>query len=216
MQPKRRQILDFIQEHGSASVDELAEMLQLTSVTVRHHLEVLREENFVSAPHIRIRATPGRPQYEYTLTAQAIALFTRNYAELAQFMLAEVRQRFSPEVVTELMTAVGERLIASAQAQANRPSAPNIQARLQQAVSQLNEKGYHAYTQSSENGTLLYTQNCPYGELAPHNPELCCMDQEMVDNLVGINTERVCSKSQGDASCVYLIPIASISENVGY
>jgi predicted ArsR family transcriptional regulator len=215
MQTKRRQILDFIQEQGSATVDELAEMLHLTSVTVRHHLEVLREENFVSAPRIRIRATPGRPQYEYVLTAQAIALFTRNYAELAQFMLAEVRQRFSPQVVSELMTAVGERLIASMQAQANQSSASGIQARLQQAVNQLNEKGYHAYTQNSENGTLLYTQNCPYDELAQHNPELCCMDQEMVDNLVGINTERVCSKSQGDANCGYLIPLASLTEPLG-
>ena len=44
MQKTRRLILDYLKEHGQATVDELAEILGLNSVTVRHHLDILRRQ----------------------------------------------------------------------------------------------------------------------------------------------------------------------------
>ncbi len=67
MHRTRTLILDYLKEHGEATVDDLAAVLDLTSVTVRHHLDILRTEELVAEPVIRHRNTPGRPQYSYAL-----------------------------------------------------------------------------------------------------------------------------------------------------
>ena len=89
MQQTRRHILDILKAQGEATVDEIVEALQtrrgkqITAVTVRHHLTRLQEENLITAPQMRHRSTPGRPQHVYSLTQKAVAQFPNNYQQLA-------------------------------------------------------------------------------------------------------------------------------------
>ena len=83
MHSKRRQILDILKMRGSSTVEELRRELGITSVTVRHHLEIMRAEELVREPSARHRSAPGRPHYEYALTTQAEEYFPKSYADLA-------------------------------------------------------------------------------------------------------------------------------------
>ena len=99
---------------GQATVDELAEVLELNSVTVRHHLDILRSEGLIADPVVRHRNKPGRPQYVYGLSEKASTRFPKNYCELAAKLLEEVKSNAAPGSVNVIFEGVANRLSATA------------------------------------------------------------------------------------------------------
>jgi predicted ArsR family transcriptional regulator len=92
MQKTRQKILEYLKTHGEATVDDLGQALgNLTAVTVRHHLDVLRKQNLIGPPTIRHRSSPGRPKYIYRLTEKAESLFPKNLNTLADHLLCELK-----------------------------------------------------------------------------------------------------------------------------
>jgi predicted ArsR family transcriptional regulator len=199
-QKTRQSILDYLKEHGPATVDELVKVLDLNSVTVRHHLDILRGEELIADPVVRHRNKPGRPQYVYGLSDKASTRFPKNYCELAAKLLEEVKSNAAPGSVNMIFEGVANRLAASApKCAGDQPVAE----RLDRAVSFLNDHGYVASWEQSGDGYLLHTCNCPYEALAKQNPELCAMDLALAGNLLGGTVERVSRVLDGASSCSY-------------
>src|SRR6476646_4285347 len=140
-QTTRQTILDYLKEHGQSTVDELAEVLGLNSVTVRHHLDILRGDELITDPVVRHRNKPGRPQYVYSLSGKASTHFPKNYCELAAILLEEVKSSTSPGGVNVIFEGVANRLSASAPKPV---SDEPIAERLDRAVVFLNDHGYVA------------------------------------------------------------------------
>lgn len=201
MQKTRKLILEYLKDHSQATVDELAEVLGLTSVTVRHHLDILRSEELVAEPVIRHRATPGRPQYTFALTEKASP---KNYEGLALKMLAEMKAR-APQTINVIFEGVAESF--SAEAPQPRPGESLI-FRLDRAVEFLNQRGYVARWEATSEGYVLHTDNCPYEALSPNHPELCAMDRTLVSNLLGVNAQCLGRLAEGAESCAYLIRVS--------
>jgi predicted ArsR family transcriptional regulator len=213
MHRTRTLILDYLKEHGEATVDDLAAVLDLTSVTVRHHLDILRTEGLVAAPVIRHRSTPGRPQYSYALTHKAADHFPKNYCDLAAKLLDEVRATTPPQQVNVIFEGVAQRL--SADAPELVPGEP-LAARLDRAVAYLNTQGYVAKWEQNEQGFWLHTCNCPYQAIASHNPELCGMDLSLVTNLLGVAPQRVSRVVEGASTCAYLLEADQATTGGGF
>jgi predicted ArsR family transcriptional regulator len=202
MQPTRQLILQYLKENGQATVEELAKVLDLTPVTVRHHLDILRGEELVSDPIIRHRASPGRPQYAFALTDKASAHFPKNYAALAGVLLDEVKQ-LAPQTVNVIFEGMAQRLSA----EAPRPNAnASWPRRLDQAVAYLNRQGYVAHWENTAEGYVLHTCNCPYEAVSAPHPELCQLDMTLVGNLLGMLPQRASRVAEGASSCAYFIP----------
>jgi predicted ArsR family transcriptional regulator len=203
MQKTRKTILDFIKENGEATVDELADVLGLTTVTVRHHLDILRSDGCVNEPVIRHRSSPGRPQYAYTLAAKASEHFPKNYCDLAALVLDEVRASSPPQAINVFFEGVANRMSALAPAPVPGEA---LDERLERAVCFLNSQGYVASYERVEDGYVLQTCNCPYEALAKDNQELCGMDLTLMANLLGEVPQRVSRVVEGAVSCAYFIP----------
>ena len=107
-QTTRRTILDYLKEHGQSTVDELARVLKLNSVTVRHHLDILRSDELITDPVVRHRNRPGRPQYVYSLSVKASTHFPKNYCELAAKLLEEVKSSTPPGGVNVIFEGVAK------------------------------------------------------------------------------------------------------------
>lgn len=203
MQATRKTILHYLKTNGQATVDELAAVLELTSVTVRHHLDILRSEGYVSDPVIRHRSSPGRPQYAYTLTGKASEEFPKQYCSLAALVLQEMKACTPPQGVNVFFEGLAHRLTALA------PTAlpgEDLAQRLERTVDFLNRQGYVAHSEEVEDGYLLHTCNCPYEALAKDNQELCGMDLTLVSNLLGEVPRRVSRVVEGAATCAYFVP----------
>lgn len=202
MQSKRREILKILKERGSATVDELSSELGITSVTVRHHLDVLRADGLLSEPSVRHRATSGRPQHAYSLTPKADTQFPKNYNGLALKLLDEVKSRYDAREVNVIFDGVANRLLS----EAPRPAAgETLDERAERAMTFLNEQGYLARWERVDEGIIVHTCNCPYDGLADKHPELCSVDMNLIASLMGAAPERVCHMTEGGSSCSYLI-----------
>jgi predicted ArsR family transcriptional regulator len=202
MQATRQRILEILKEHHTATVEELADELELTPVTIRHHLDILRSEGLVQAPQVKRRDTPGRPQHVYALTEAAGAYFPKNYAGFTDMMLREMRDQVEPEKMRSILDGVATRMVNKA------PSAPATEAlpqRMDRVVKFLNTQGYDASWEATEGGCLLHAHNCPYHDVARENVEPCVMDASLITQMAGVSPQRVQWAFSGDNRCTYFI-----------
>ena len=209
MQETRRYILDILRKRGQATVDDIVNDLRLqrggiTSVTVRHHLNVLQAENLITSPEQRRRNSPGRPQHIYALTDKAHASFPNNYQRLAQGLLQELQSRLPPEGVNVILEGVALQMAG----EAGVPDLP-IPDKLNVVVDYLSDHGYDATWEQGSEGYILHTCNCPYHVIAEHNTALCDMDMRLVASLLGVVPRRLSHVSAGDETCSYLIPVTT-------
>jgi predicted ArsR family transcriptional regulator len=199
MQTTRQLILEYLKEHGTTTVEALAKVLRLTTVTVRHHLDILRSEDLIGEPIIQHRTSRGRPQYMYGLTNKASAHFPKNYVGLTDKLLTEIKTR-NARLANVIFEGVAQQIASEAP---KLPLTASVSMRLDSAVAFLNDRGYIAQWEKAADGYLLHTRNCPYETLAMNHPELCHMDMTIVGNLLGQIPERVARLADGSNSCTY-------------
>lgn len=205
MQTRRQEILSILKKEGEATVDELAETLELTPVTVRHHLDILRAENLVEASAIRRSRGPGRPQYVYTLTEQAAEHFPQNYDVLVNELLEEMKDKLDQQTIRRILDSIADRRLEHAPLLD--PDSP-LEERLDALVQFMCEWGHIASWVRNEDGWFVHASNCPYYHVASEHPELCAFDKYIWEHLVG--TEVRCQQRiiNGAHTCIYqIIPL---------
>ena len=80
MQSTRQEILEILKEERQATVEDLAQRLELTPMTIRHHLNVLQAQGLIEAAKVRRSQKVGRPRLVYTLTEAADDHFPQSYS----------------------------------------------------------------------------------------------------------------------------------------
>ena len=198
MQYTRQKILEILKKKKRVTVQQLSAELELTPVTVRHHLDVLRGEGLVDAPRAIRRAGRGRPQHTFGLTQAARDHFPQNYHGLAGLLLQELKERVSQDELEQILTDVARRMAELA------PPPRLGQGRLEAAESFMNQKGYVAqWENSSDKGHVLHIYNCPYERVSQAHNEVCVMDAHFIGELVGAAPRRLSHMAAGDECCAY-------------
>ena len=200
MHPVRKFILEILKREGHATINDLAEKLEMAPVSVRHHLDLLIGDGLVVTPRVRRTPGAGRPQQVYALTPEADEYFPDNYRQLAGDALQALKEMLPKEQVQLVMADFARR--TAAQMRDDVHDLP-VQTRMQIVVDFLNEQGYMAGYETDEESIVLHTCNCPYNDLAPSHPELCQMDLLLVQQLTGNEVQRVAHIAEGDGRCSY-------------
>ena len=200
MHPTRQQILNYLKRYGQATITELAEHLNMAPVSARHHLDLLIADNLVATSSVRKQTGAGRPKRLYALTDQADALFPNGYQRLANESLAILKQTLPPQQFSEVLAELARQTAARAHLPAaQRPLAERVQA----AVDFLNQEGYMAFCECGPDEIILHTSHCPYKELLSRHPEICHIDQILLQELTGMTPTRFAHISQGEPRCSY-------------
>lgn len=202
MQDTRQQILEILERRGEVTVQELSEELGLTSVTVRHHLEILRSEGYITDPEVQHSNRPGRPRYVYRMTAMAADLFPSNYSGLAVALLDAVEE-ITPEQRNQILEETAHRLSAKAGSMPREP-----EQRLEAMARFLKRLGFVSrWEENEEEETSYYLHicNCPYHHVTQFHPETCYIDKTMLQDLVGTHIERVKGKAGVNSLCTFKI-----------
>jgi predicted ArsR family transcriptional regulator len=176
-QKSRQRIIECLKREGQASVRELGKSLGLTTVTIRHHLEVLMDAGIVSAPSKRKKAGRGRPEMVYRLSEDIHEYLPSNLATLGVHIVEALVESLKPIELSALLRQAG----AHAAASAGLPSGIPLGERLQGALEYLNASGYMAASVRVEEFLELEFSNCPYYRLACQVPILCMYDQALVE-----------------------------------
>jgi predicted ArsR family transcriptional regulator len=202
MQSTRQEILSILREERQATVEDLAESLELTPMTIRHHLNVLQAQNLVVASKVRRSKKVGRPRLVYTLTEAADELFPHGYGELARRLVSEVKETVGEEELKTIFRRMAADLAAEA------PPAKESQTfeeRLDQVSEFLQEKGFLSRWEETDEGYVLTNVNCPYRRVSREHSEVCIMDFELLDRLLGVKPHRLEHMRSGDACCSFLL-----------
>lgn len=203
MQKTRQKIIKYLRQHGEATVDELSQALDnLTAVTVRHHLDVLRSQELVSAPEVLHRNSPGRPKYVYRLTQKAEAMFPKNLASLTDHLLLELKDALDDRQVDAIFDGIAERMASGMEPG---PTDEPFEVRLARVVDHLNERGYDAHVEEYPDGVVLHTLSCPYKGVVESHNDLCVLDARYLSHLLGAPLRRLTYKQDDAPSCSYLV-----------
>lgn len=202
MQSTRQDILSILREENQATVEDLADRLELTPMTIRHHLNVLQAQNLVEASKVRRSKKVGRPRLVYTLTDAADDLFPHGYGELARRLVSEVKETMGEEETEAMFRRIAQDLAAEAP-----PADPNqgFEERLDQVSDFLEEQGFLSRWEKTDEGYVLTNVNCPYRRVSQDHSEVCLLDVELLRRLLDVQPERLESMRGGDAACSFLL-----------
>lgn len=198
MQSTRQEILDILRADGQATVDDLARRLELTPMTIRHHINVLQAQNLVVAANVRRRQKVGRPRLVYTLTEAADDLFPQSYGDLATHLVSEVKARMGVKETRAIFEGIAEKM--AQEAPAPYPGQP-FEERLEDVTDFLNRQGFLFSWQKTDDGYILANVNCPYRRVAAEHDEVCAMDTILLRRLLGTEPEHISRLSKGDPGC---------------
>jgi len=202
MQATRERILKVLKERGQATVKELSGTLDLTTVTIRHHLDTLRREKLVAAPTVRHRKAPGRPQHVYALTEEASDFFPKGYEPLIDLILKEVHARLAEDEVKKMMRGIGRRIASEAVVPSNAP----FEERVAIAADFMDERGYMAHWEKPQNGDYaIHIANCPYQGVVQEHREICRIDKTLLRELLGPALADISRISESSRRCTYMI-----------
>ncbi len=203
VQPVRRRITEILRENGSATVAELADRLGMAPVSVRHHLDILVGEDLVELNGLRRRDGAGRPSQVYGLTENAYKLFPQRHDMLAEHLLSELKAALPEAVVRGVLQRVAERTVREAPMP---DSNQTVEERLDQIASFLTNQGYDARWVSCNDHYEMHACNCPYAGVSDRHPEICLMDQALMQQLLPGTIRLETRVLNGAAHCRYLIP----------
>ncbi|MGD8399059.1 MAG: ArsR family transcriptional regulator [Anaerolineae bacterium] len=202
MQGTRQEILNILRAEKQATVEDLAQRLELTPMTIRHHLNVLQAQNLVEASKVRRSKQVGRPRLVYTLTDAADDLFPHGYDDLARYLLTEVKGMISEEETEAIFHRVAERVASEAPPPMENQS---FEERIEQVSGFLEDRGFLSRWEQTDEGYVLTNVNCPYRQVSEEHHEVCVMDTALLGNLFGVEPKRLSSMRQGDDACRFLL-----------
>jgi DeoR family suf operon transcriptional repressor len=200
MNDSRNRILHYLKQHGQATVAELAHELDLTTVTIRHHLQVMQDAGLVGKPRQKPRLGPGRPEMTYYLTARASDYLPRNYGPLTQSILRALAENLPTSQLANLFTLAGKTLAEEA---ALKQSA-GMNQRIKHLKDWLESNGYFLSWEKGERELFLHFAHCPYLEVAKEHKAVCNFDQAFIGRM--LETPVTLSKriALGDLHCTLL------------
>ena len=193
------EILRLIQRHGPQEIKSLEEKLGVSANAVREQLQYLLGAGLVSARKLRRGA--GRPAHVYSLTAKGQALFPQGYDVLLKLLIEELVKAEGAERAQQLLNAVGERL---AEDMTGGEHDVDLRKQVQHVVDALDQRGMPIVMQE-EGVVALQAWSCPYVSVARDHPEICEMEQHMLERALGARVTIAQRMIDGHVGCKFLV-----------
>lgn len=179
------------------TVDELAQMLQLTDNAVRAHLAALERDGLVRQRGVRRGSGSGKPAYAYELTDEAELFFPKPYAAVLGELFDALESRMPTDQMEALLRDVGRRLGSAAS-----PSGGgDPRARLEAAVTALNALGGLAELEERDGALSIRGYSCPLAAVVPEHPEVCRLAEAFVSEAAGLPVHECCEHDQIPPHC---------------
>lgn len=173
------------------TVEELAEVLDVTDNAVRAHLAALERDGLVRQTGVRRGGGVGKPASAYALTSDAEYLFPKAHDIILRQMLETLAERMTPAELDALAREVGRRLAAE------RPvPRGDLSARLDAAVELLGELGGLAEVEKHDDAATIQGYSCPLATIVPGHPEVCHLAQTLLSEVVGAPVQEACERGE--------------------
>ena len=202
VQKTRRQILDILKRRGSATLEELAKEIGLSSVTIRAHLSLLERDDLIASEEVRGKV--GRPHFVYSLTEHADQHFPTAYHQIAHRFLECFKDVATPQQMDLLINKVAQRW---ADEKTGRLVGKGLAERVSEVARIRTEEGAIAEWERCNGSFVIHQHHCPASRIALLHPEVCQAELEYLRRLLGVSVERVSSIRGGELRCSYRVAL---------
>ncbi len=207
MKSTRDRILQTLLTNPTATITELAEAVDINTISVRHHLTNLQAEGLIQASEERHGV--GRPRLVYSLTDTGLEKFPTRYMTLTNRLLEQLKSTLNQEEINELFVRMAKSLAAE---HLDRIKKLPIEQKLDAIRKSLGDEGFMIEWQKIGEDYQIIEKACPFYHVGQSHPEVCVMDQTLISTMLSIPTDKVQCVLSGDVHCTYLISAKSLSE----
>jgi len=200
MDKTRDRILKHIKSCGQAGISELADTLGLSPVSVRHHVSALQAEGLIQS--VEVRRGVGRPHLLFSLTDKAHERFQTRYLQFSERLLDELKATLTPAAIEAMFTRMAEGMVAEYGQQTRGKS---LEEKMDVLVAMLGAEGFMAKWNRVGETITLTEYNCPYVRIGLRHPEICTIDQTVIQQVLSAKVERTTCVLNGAERCVFVI-----------
>lgn len=192
------QILQYLQRNGEANVKDLAALVGVSATAVRDHLVHLQAEGLIETR--AERRGPGRPRLIYTLSEQARSRFPKQYDRLITGLLQELIALEGAVKVEQILERVSRRL---ADEYSGSMEGTSMGARLGELRGLLELRGVPSEVAANGDGISLFA--CPFYDIAQDHPEVCSMERQMIEYVLGEKLALESTIREGAHTCRFVV-----------
>jgi DeoR family transcriptional regulator, suf operon transcriptional repressor len=207
MKSTRERILQALLGHPQATISNLAEMVDINAISVRHHLTSLQAEGLVNAEEERHGV--GRPRLVYSLTETGIEHFPTHYFRLTNRLLEQLEETMTEKDLRNLFTQMAGNLAAE---YARKGKNLSPRKKLDLLKEMLSEEGFVIDWEKQDDAYIIKEISCPYFHISQNHPEICSLDQALITAILAVPSEKIGCVVDGDTHCVFKVSSIALSE----
>lgn len=219
MKTSRQRILDYIRLHRYVTAPEIGRVLRMTPANARHHLSVLADQGLIEVVSDRPGGGKGRPAQVFSLTGQTLGGGLERLADATLDLIESGTLGNEAGAAIRLLAsrlAKGEgkkdtnggSMPESAEELSQSSPPSHLTQRLYAAVSRLNELGYAARWEARSDAPRVILGYCPYARILVKHPQLCRMDEFLLEALLQAPVEQVAKLAhdmRGSPYCMFIV-----------
>ena len=209
MSGTREKVLRTLLTHPRSTINELAEAVGISPISVRHHITSLQAENLVASED-EIHGV-GRPRQVFSLTEAGVEQFPTRYIRLTMRLLHRLKETMPEAMVSNLFTQMAEELAKDMAADVETDNL-SFQERLVLIQELLRREGFTIEWEKVDQSYLIHETSCPYYYIGQNHPEVCTLDKVLISTMLNVPAEKTRCILNGDNTCTYKISVSAISE----
>lgn len=200
-------ILFLLKTRGPKTAQQLAAMLELTSMGARRHLEAAEEKGLVGFEDVAEKV--GRPSRRWLLTDAGHARFPDRHADLTVALIDQVKALFGDAAMERLI--VSRETASEAFYRDTIGTAGALPDRVAALAQARDVEGYMAEVAAQPDGSLLLVENhCPICAAARACQDFCRSELDVFQRVLGpgCSVERTEHQLAGARRCAYrIVPV---------
>jgi DeoR family transcriptional regulator, suf operon transcriptional repressor len=200
MKSTRERILQSLLHHPRSTINELAGVIGINPISVRHHMTNLQAEGLINAEEERHGV--GRPRLVYSLTEDGMEKFPTRYLRLTTRLLSQMKEQLPQPFVSEMFKQVATNLASEHEEQLKGLS---VEERLNVMKDLLGEEGFIVEWEKRDREYFIHEITCPYLHVGHIHPEVCTVDQTLISKMLAVPANKIQCILSGAAHCIYVI-----------
>lgn len=197
----RERVLQILLRRQRCTINELAEMVDINPISVRHHINKLEASGLVSSEEERHGV--GRPRRIYFLTEKGLEHFPSRYLRLTVRLLEQLKDSMPEPMVNQLFSQMASEVAADYMPEMDGLS---MEERLDLVAELLQDEGFTVEWEQRGNDYHIREITCPYYHIGQNHPEVCSVDQTLISTMLSVPAEKIKCVLDGDAHCTYVVP----------
>lgn len=203
MKDTRQEILTYLQRNPGLSAGDLAGHFDLSLGAVRHHLAILERDALIEGESLR--QPIGRPCIVYELTEKGEESFPKQYDRLSKVMLDTLKEQQGSRTVRSFLRKVADRILQNSGIDLQGEG--NVEQKARALAEIMDREGFSLEWKRHGSELHVIQHSCPYQSVVDAHPDVCQLDEHLIQTVLGKQTKRLKHRSKGDCACVFSIDL---------